>query len=148
MREEVELLEHHAHLLAHNVDVYLLAADFLRLSVRAGLHLVRLALLGDVHALEEDRALGRLLEQVQRAQQGALAAAGGADYDDDLALVYVYVHAVERLDGALVVVLLEAADADERVGIRRMLGEVGLGILKCKLLISCSHGSSSFQSGL
>ena len=147
VREEVELLEHHAHLLAHDVDVYLLAADFLRLSVRAGLHLVRLALLGDVHALEEHGSLGGLLEQVQRAQQGALAAAGGADDDDDLALVYVHVHAVQGLDGALVVVLLQAADADEGVGIRRVLGEVGLGGCEPALFfIACRHGASSFQS--
>ena len=63
------MLEHHAHLLPVEVDV--------RLGIR------------DVHAVEVYAALRGLLQKVQRAQEGALAAAGGADYDDDLAALYV-----------------------------------------------------------
>ena len=68
MREEVEVLEHHAHLAAVEVQVDLLAVE------------------GDT--LEVNGAGGRLLEEVQAAQQRRFAAAGGADDGHDLALFH------------------------------------------------------------
>ena len=68
MREEVEVLEHHAHLAAVEVQVDLLAVE------------------GDI--LEVNGAGGRLLEEVQAAQQRRFAAAGGADDGHDLALFH------------------------------------------------------------
>ena len=55
------MLEHHAHLTADLVDVGLGA--------------------GDLHAVKDDGAGGRLLQQVQAAKKGGLAGAGGADDD-------------------------------------------------------------------
>ena len=68
MREEVEVLEHHAHLAAVEVQVDLLAVE------------------GDI--LEVNGAGGRLLEKVQAAQQSRFATAGGADDGHDLALFH------------------------------------------------------------
>ncbi len=63
MREEVELLEDHAHLLAQ---------------------LVRIAFrIRQERILKPDLTLSRLLQEVEAAQKGALAAAAGAD-DHDL----------------------------------------------------------------
>jgi hypothetical protein len=55
MLEEVERLEHHAHLLAQ--------------------HIHGIALSEDVLAIDDDTAAGRLLQQVQTAQESALASA-------------------------------------------------------------------------
>ena len=90
MREEVEVLEHHAHLLAHSVDV-------------------RLVHLG---ALEFDAAGGGNLQPVQAAQKGGFAAAGGADQADHVAAVDVDINAlqhVQRGGGLLCARLLFAA---------------------------------------
>ena len=62
------MLEHHAHLAAVEVQVDLLAVE------------------GDV--LEVNGAGGRLLQEVQAAQQRRFAAAGGADDGHDLALFH------------------------------------------------------------
>ena len=69
VREQVELLEHHAHALAHLVDI----------------HLGR----GDVLALEDDLAARGLLEAVQAAQHGRLARSGRAEHDNHLAAANV-----------------------------------------------------------
>ena len=61
--EEVELLEHHAHLLTVLVNV------------------LALSLGADVHAVEEDLAGGRRLQQVQAAQKRRLTGPGRADDD-------------------------------------------------------------------
>ena len=60
--EQVELLEHHAHLLPVDVDIRLFIAD--------------------IHAVKNDLPIGRRFQQVQAPQKGALAAAGGADDAD------------------------------------------------------------------
>ena len=77
MGEEVEVLEHHAHLLAHSVDV------------------------GFVHlgALKFDAAGGGDLQPVQAAQEGGFAAAGGADQADHVAAVDVDVDALQDIQG-------------------------------------------------
>ena len=74
--EEVEVLEHHAHVATHLVDV----------DVRCG----------DVLALEQDLARGGNLEQVEAAQESGLARAGRPDDDDLLAGGDVLVHVVEN----------------------------------------------------
>ena len=74
MREDVEMLEDHAHLLAVLVDVD--------------------ALIRDIHAVKPDVATGRLFEPVQAAQEGRFAGAGRADQGDDLALVDGFGNAV------------------------------------------------------
>ena len=80
VREKVKLLEHHAHLLTVEVDI--------RFRV------------GNVRALEADGALGGYLEKVKAAQEGGLAAAGGADDDGNVALSDIDGNAVERFESA------------------------------------------------
>ena len=77
VREQVELLEHHAHTAAHQIDVRVLG--------------------GNVLSLEDNLAAGRLLEQVQAAQKGRLARAGRADDYDLLALLDMLVDTLEHL---------------------------------------------------
>jgi hypothetical protein len=93
--EQVEMLEHHAHLLPVQGEVHLLA--------------------GDVHPVEDDGAGGGRFQQVQAPQECALAAAGGPDHRDDVALVHVHRDAVQRLDVAAVVVFLQVFYLDKRL---------------------------------
>ena len=106
------MLEHHAHLLAVEVDIQLLAVFVL--------------FLGNIHALKDDRAGGRLLQQVQGAEKGGLAGTGGSDDHHHIPPVDVHGHTVQGLDGALVVMFFQVLDLDQ--------------------LIVCLHGSSSFQN--
>ena len=78
--EEVEMLEHHAHFLAHMVNV----------------------VVGDFLAVEDDMAAVRLLQTVQAAQKGGFAAAGGADQHNAVTLVDGQVHAFQHLKAAVV----------------------------------------------
>ena len=71
------MLEHHAHLLAHGIDVGIIHLDALKLDGAAG---------GD-------------LQPVQAAQEGGLAAAGGADQADHVAAVDVDVDALQDIQG-------------------------------------------------
>ena len=75
VREQVEVLEHHAHLLAHSVDV------------------------GFVHlgAFKFDAAGGGNLQPVQAAQKGGFAAAGGADQADHVAAVNINIDALQHV---------------------------------------------------
>ena len=73
--EEIEVLEHHAHLLAHGVNV-----GFVHF-----------------HALKFDAAAGGDLQPVQAAQERGFAAAGGADQADHIAAVNVNVDALEDI---------------------------------------------------
>ena len=75
--EEVEVLEHHAHLLAHSVDVGIV-------------HL---------HPFKLDGAGGGDLQPVQAPQKGGLAAAGGADQAHHVAAVDVDIDALEHVQG-------------------------------------------------
>ena len=93
MREEVEMLKHHAHLLAVEVDVA--------------------ALVGNLDAVDDNRALGRRLEQVEAAQEGGFPRAGGPDHHDDLAGIDLRVDAVERVDAVFAIIFLEAGDRDQ-----------------------------------
>ena len=91
--KQVEVLEHHAHFLAVEVDVH--------------------GLVRQVHAVEEDGTGGGLLQHVQAAPQGGFAGAGGADDGHHLALVDVQVTAVQRVDRAVVVLLDQLLYGDE-----------------------------------
>ena len=101
------MLEDHAHLLAQLVDVDL----FLR----------------DIDAVEQDRSARRRLQQVQAAQERALAGAGGADGRDDIALPDIDGDAVQRADGVLFEILAEILHGDDDI-------------------ICGRHGSFSFQN--
>ena len=74
------MLEHHAHLLAHMVNV----------------------VVGDFLAVEDDMAAVRLLQTVQAAQERGFSAARGADQHNAVALVDGQVHALEHLQVAVV----------------------------------------------
>ena len=74
------MLEHHAHLLPVFVHIR--------------------ALLVDLLALEDHVANLGLLQQVQTAKEGALAAAGRADDGQGLPLVDLQVHTLEDMDVA------------------------------------------------
>ena len=80
VREQVELLEHHAHLLAVNVYVYL------------GV--------GDVRALKQHLSAGGPVEQVEAAQERRFPGTGRSDHDHDLPFADLRVDAVERADVA------------------------------------------------
>ena len=84
MREDIEVLENHAHLLPVEINVHLGRLGHLALFDHVLLFLGQVA--GDLVALEVDLAAFRLFQQVQAPQEGALAATGGADDGDDLAL--------------------------------------------------------------
>ena len=75
VREQVEVLEHHAHLLAHSVDV-----GFIHLG-----------------ALKFDAAGGGDLQPVQAAQKGRFAAAGRTDQADHIAAVDVDINALQHV---------------------------------------------------
>ena len=83
VREQVELLEAHADVLAQ-------VADLLVLAPRA----VPTAELDPGHL---DRALRGVLDEVHTAQHRRLAGAGPAEDDDDLAAAYLHVHALDDL---------------------------------------------------
>ena len=55
---------------------------------------------GDVNALEENLSRVRGFEHIEAAQESALAAAGGTDYGNDLALGNVLVYSFEHLEVA------------------------------------------------
>ncbi len=101
--EQVELLEYHAHFLPVLVDM------------------LALSLGADVHAVEEDLARGRLLQQIQAAQKGAFAAARGTD------------------NGYHLVFIKGNADVLEDVELMEALTQV----YALKDLLTC-HDSSSF----
>ena len=73
--EKIEMLEHHSHLSAVDIDIDL------------GV--------GDIHALEYNLAGGRILHAVEAAQECALSGAGRADDNNDVALVDSHVDALE-----------------------------------------------------
>ena len=87
------MLEHHAHLLPVQGEIHLLS--------------------GDVHPVEQDGAGGGRFQQVQAPQERALAAAGGADHRDDIALVHVRRYTVQRLHIAAVVILFQVVYLDQ-----------------------------------
>ena len=93
MREEIEVLEHHAHAAAVKVDIG--------------------ARRGEIRALKHNGAAGRALQQIQAAQKGRLAGAGGADDDKHLALADVDGYAVESVHRTGVEMLFKILDRND-----------------------------------
>ena len=93
MGKEVEMLEHHAHFLPVQRKIHLFPRD--------------------IHAVEQDRAGGRLFQQVQAPQEGAFSAAGRPDDRDHIALTDIHGDPVERLDLAAVVIFLQVSDLNQ-----------------------------------
>ena len=93
MGEEVEMLEHHAHFPAVEVDVHLFV--------------------GDVHAVEVDVSAGGDLQQVQAPQQSRLTGTGGADDGNHLALLDGEGAVVKGLHRSVVVFLDDVLNTDE-----------------------------------
>ena len=89
--EQVEMLEHHAHLLAHMVNV----------------------VVGHGLAVEDDLAAVRLFQPVQAAQERGFSAAGGADQHHAVAFVNGQVYAFQHLQTA--VILFQSFNVDHFV---------------------------------
>ena len=85
MREQVELLEHHAHATALPLDV----------GVGERPHAVTMAFVAEQLAVEVHRAAVDRLELVDAAHEGGLARARGSEHRDDLLRVHLEVDAVE-----------------------------------------------------
>src|SRR5262245_31664845 len=104
MREQVERLEHHVHLLPHLRDVRLVRED--------------------VVAVDEDGSAGRMIQKVETAQERALAGARRTDDRDHFALADLGVDALQHLEAA--VALGQVLDLDHRATAfcRRYFGSV------------------------
>ena len=87
------MLEHHSHLLPVAGQIHLFA--------------------GDLHPIHQDGAGGGGLQQVQAAQKGAFAAAGGTDHGDHLPFADIHRYAVQRADRAAVVVFFQVLYLDD-----------------------------------
>ena len=91
MREQVELLKHHAQLGTHTVDIHALGRD--------------------VSALEDNLAARGLLKQVNAAQHGRLTGTGRAKHNHNLTAVHVDVDAAQDLQVPIALVqILNAND--------------------------------------
>ena len=89
------MLEHHAHLLAVEVDIH--------------------GLVRQIHAVKIDGAGGGLLQQIQAPQQRGFAAAGGADDGHHLALADLQITIVQRVNGTMIVFLYQILYRDQNV---------------------------------
>ena len=98
MREDVEVLEHHAHLLTVQVNVNTLC--------------------GDVLSFKEDVSAVGYLQQVQAAQKGALAAAGWTDDGNDFSFGDVFADALEDLK--LPKAFMKIGNVDQIIGISHL----------------------------
>ena len=90
------MLEHHAHALTQGIDV-----QFYGLSI-----FIPIFLLGDIHTAKNDGTTGRLLQQVQTAQEGRLSGTGWSDDSHHIPFVDVDRHAIQGSDGAHLIMLL------------------------------------------
>ena len=97
---------------------------FMRIWWTSFLKLAAVAAADDVHAADLDLAGGRVLEEVEAAQEGALARAGRADEHDDLALVHLQVDALEHVVAAEV--LLQFFDLDDDLAADGVLRSIRL----------------------
>ena len=87
------MLEHHAHLLPVTGQIDLFA--------------------GDLHAIHLDRAGGWSLQQVETAQEGAFAAAGGTNNRNDIAPADIHRDAIHGVNGAAIIVLFQIRYFDD-----------------------------------
>ncbi len=99
VREQVEVLEDHAHLPADRFDL--------------------LEVIGQFHAIDHDAALLVFLQAVEAADGGRLARAGWPAQDDALALAHVQVDVLEHME--LAVPLVHALHLDDAFGAGRLL---------------------------
>ncbi|MCY1311853.1 hypothetical protein D9M70_622140 [compost metagenome] len=88
MWEQIEVLEHHAHLLAHRIDVPFESLAF--------------QVLVDLYAIEPDLAAIQRLQVIDRSQQRGLAGAARADDRDNLPSGNGEVDALQDLQRAVV----------------------------------------------
>ena len=95
MRPQVEVLKHHRQARAHALQ--LLGIHRLERTILAGFELEFLA-------IEQDLARVRLLQQVDTAQEGALARAAGADDADHVARLGRQGHTLEHFIAAVALV--------------------------------------------
>ena len=102
MREQVELLEDHAHAAALGGHP----------PVRQGAQVASMELVAEQFPVEVHGPAVDALQLVDAADQGGLARAGRADHRDDLALVHVQAHPVERR--VVAELLAHVADAQDR----------------------------------
>ncbi len=121
VREEVELLEHHAALHADLVDRLLEGGP--------------MTTAGDMHAADGDLAGRRVLQEVEAAQERALTRPRGADEHHDLALVDLEVDAPEHV--VLAEVLVQAFDLDDG------LAADGMASAGADVRLGSGHASSS-----
>ena len=77
IREEIELLEHHAHSLAHLVDVYIPGSD--------------------IHTVDIDFTFGRFLQKIDGAQESTLSATRWTDNGYNLAFLHRGCYAFQYL---------------------------------------------------
>ena len=85
MREKIEVLEHHSHLLPMPIDVDLFGRQ--------------------LHALKINLPGGRLLEQIETPQQGGFAGAGRSDDRDHLAFFHIQIAMIQSHDIPMIVFL-------------------------------------------
>ena len=109
--EQVEVLEHHAHLPAVEVDVHLFV--------------------GDIHVVEVDMSRGGHLQQVQAPEQGGLAGAGGADDGHHLALLNGEGAVVQGHDRPVVIGLDHVLHTDQITACRHGASSFRLLRLPC-----------------
>ena len=86
MREQIEVLEHHSHLLSVLVDVDVLVCD--------------------INFIDINMSRGRLLEQIQGSEEGRLSGSGRSDDDHDVAPVDLKGYIVDRVDRRLLHIVL------------------------------------------
>jgi hypothetical protein len=107
VREQVEVLEHHADLAADVVDL--------------------LEVVGELGAVDDDAPLLVLLEPVDAADHGRLAGAGRPADDDALAAADVQVDVAQDVELAVPLVHAEHLDGGLGVGIDRRARGLGSG---------------------
>ena len=95
MGEQVEMLEHHSHLLTVDIDINVLCRDIL--------------------AVEQYLSLGGDFEQVKGSEQGGFTASGGSDDYYNLALFDFQVNAVKRLDLLALILFLYSLGFNNRL---------------------------------
>ena len=91
--EQIEVLEDHADLFAHLVDVHLRVVQ--------------------VMPVDHDPAAGGVFQSVKAAQQRGLACAGGTDDADHLTTVHGQIHSFDDFD--IAVALAEIRDLDHHI---------------------------------
>ena len=101
MREEIEVLEYHAHLLTELVQIDLAVCDDL--------------------AVHFNGAVCRLFQKIKASEKGGFAGTGGADDDHDIAGVDIQIYAVQSTDRTIVIVFFKTSDLDQCIIVCHLL---------------------------